>query len=95
MQRLLEEVLGSSALLRTGLGFPVGHRSYQKVVGRVGREVSLSSSGDAAKCASGHRAMQPLQQRLFTPNNPTEVKKPWIRQRRDWVLGRPFRKLWQ
>lgn len=82
-------------LLMTGLGFSVGHRSYQKVLGHVGKEVLPSSRGDAAKCASGHRAVQPLQQRLFTPNNSTEVKKPWIRQRRDWVLGRPFRKLWQ
>lgn len=68
-------------LLMTGLGFSVGPRSYQKALGHAGREVLPSSSGDAAKCASGHRAVQPLQQRLLTPDNPTKVK-PWIRQER-------------
>lgn len=69
-------------LLMTGLGFSVGHRSFQKVLGHAGREVLLSSSGDAAKRASGHRAVQPLQQRLLTPNNPTEITKPWMREER-------------
>ena len=76
-------------------GFFCRPQELSKGLRHVGREVSLSSGGDAAKCASVYRAMQPLQQRLFTPNNPTGVKKPWIRQKRDWALGKPFRKLWQ
>lgn len=54
-------------------------------------------TGDAAKYATVRRATQPPERKTYpAPDNLiTEVKKPWIRGRRDWIMGRPFRKLSQ